>query len=185
MKKLRIALIGASLMTLVACSTTNPNGADVTDGAATDANGGAVNGVVAGGAGDADNFGGNNNGNVKAMQVGNQSYYFDFNKYDVHSDDVSSINVQAGYLATHNKGHILLAGNTDERGSREYNIALGNKRAQSVAQQLKAGGINDSQITSVSYGAEKPAAIGHDESAWSKNRRVDLTYQTPITLDKK
>lgn len=175
------------MLTVAACSTTNPNGASVTDGAAVDANNGAgANDVVASGAGDADNFGGASAaGNAKKMQVANQKYYFDFNSYDIHADDAPSIKVQGDYLATHSKGHVLLAGNTDERGSREYNIALGNKRAQSVAEQLKADGVSNNQITTVSYGAEKPVALGHDESAWAQNRRVDLNYQTPITLAKK
>lgn len=185
-KLLQALIVSASLITLAACSTTKPGGADVTDGTATDMSAGANGGVVATGAGDADDFGGAGAGasNAKKMQVGNQSYYFDFNKYDVHSEDFPSIKVQADYLATHAKGQVLLAGNTDERGSREYNIALGNKRAQSTAAQLKADGVSANQITTVSYGAEKPVALGHDEAAWAKNRRVDLTYQTPITLDK-
>ncbi len=184
-KLLQVLLVSASLITVAACSTTNPNGANISDGTAVDGTGGAGanGGVVASGVGDADNFGGA--GNAKAMQVGNQSYYFDFNKYDVHSEDLPSIKVQANYLATHADGKTLLAGNTDERGSREYNIALGNKRAQSIAEQLKADGVSTNQITTVSYGAEKPVALGHDEAAWSKNRRVDLTYQTPITVAKK
>lgn len=183
-KLLHVLMITASLLTITACSTTNPNGADVTDGASVDANGSGANGIMASGAGDTDSFGGGA-GDAKKMQVANQKYYFDFNSYDVHSDDLPSIKVQGDYLATHAKGHVLLAGNTDERGSREYNIALGNKRAQSVANQLQANGVSSNQITTVSYGAEKPVALGHDETAWAQNRRVDLTYQTPITISKK
>jgi len=187
-KLLQVLIISASLLTVAACSTTNPNGADVTDGTATDMSSSADDdsGAMASGAGDTDNFGGNGSAmDAKKMQVANQSYYFDFNKYDVHSADLPSIKVQADYLAIHANAHVLLAGNTDERGSREYNIALGNKRAQSVSQQLQADGVNPNEISTVSYGAEKPKATGHDAAAWAQNRRVDLTYQTPIKKLKK
>lgn len=169
-KLLKAALISAGLLALTACSTTSSN--DGSNGAM----GGAADTAVVSGAGDETSFGGSAN----KMQVGNQSYYYDFDKNDVRSDDIPSIKVQANYLATHSTGKVLLAGNTDERGSREYNIALGERRAMSVATVLKANGVSNSQITTVSYGAEKPVAVGHSEEDYQKNRRTDLTYQTPI-----
>jgi len=72
--------------------------------------------------------------------------------------------------------HIILEGNSDERGSREYNVALGEQRARSVANMMKAQGVSDSQLQTVSYGEEKPAAMGNDESAWEQNRRVEIVY---------
>jgi peptidoglycan-associated lipoprotein len=81
-------------------------------------------------------------------------------------------------LATHPNAKILLTGNTDEHGSREYNIGLGQRRADSVASVLEADGASKNQITTVSYGAEKPVALGHDEAAYAQNRRVDLIYQS-------
>ena len=107
----------------------------------------------------------------------NQVYHFGFDKYDVNQEDVASINVQAAYLVAHSSAKVRLEGNADERGSREYNIALGWKRARAVAAILKQQGVSDSQIAMVSFGKEKPVATGHDESAYSLNRRVDLVYE--------
>lgn len=108
----------------------------------------------------------------------NQSYYFAFDKYDVQLKDIESINVQANYLVGHPNAKVRLEGNADERGSREYNIALGWKRARAVATVLKRHGANDNQIAIVSYGKEKPIAFGHDEESYSKNRRTDLIYES-------
>ncbi len=71
---------------------------------------------------------------------------------------------------------VRLEGNTDERGSREYNIGLGERRAQAVRRALMLQGVADAQITTVSYGEERPAVTGHTEEAWSRNRRVDIVY---------
>jgi len=108
----------------------------------------------------------------------NQSYHFAFNKYDVQPEDIESINVQANYLVGHPQAKVRVEGNADERGSREYNIALGWKRARAVAEILKQQGACDSQIAMVSYGKEKPIAFGHDEDSHSKNRRSDLIYES-------
>lgn len=169
-KSFKAALISAGLLALAACATTPSSS---TSGGAN----GSGDNASTGGAGGETSFGGSSN----KMQVGNQSYYYDFDKNDVRSDDIPSIKVQANYLATHTNGKVLLAGNTDERGSREYNIALGERRAMSVATILQANGVSKSQITTVSYGAEKPVAVGHSEEDYQKNRRTDLTYQTPIS----
>lgn len=107
----------------------------------------------------------------------NQVYYFDFNQYDVHQDDIASLNVQAGYLTAHSNAKVRIEGNADERGSREYNIALGWKRAKAVAAILKQQGVADTQIAMVSFGKEKPVAFGHDEASYSLNRRANLIYE--------
>lgn len=128
------------------------------------------------GMGDQDGFANENSPNrLKAPY--NQTYHFGFDKYDVNQDDVASINAQATYLVEHAGAKVRLEGNTDERGSREYNIALGWKRAKAVAAILKQQGVEDAQIAVVSYGKEKPVALGHDESDYSQNRRVDLVYE--------
>jgi peptidoglycan-associated lipoprotein len=130
----------------------------------------------ASGLGEQDGFADENSPNrLKAPY--NQTYHFDFDKYDVKQDDIASINAQASYLVAHASGKVRLEGNADERGSREYNIALGWKRVKAVAAVLKQQGVSDAQIVMVSYGKEKPIATGHDESAYSQNRRVDLIYE--------
>lgn len=137
---------------------------------------GTLDGSQTAGLGEQDGFADENSPNrLKAPY--NQTYHFGFDKYDVNQEDVASINAQAGYLVTHTSAKIRLEGNTDERGSREYNIALGWKRAKAVAAVLKQQGVSDAQIAMVSYGKEKPVAVGHDESAYSQNRRVDLVYE--------
>jgi peptidoglycan-associated lipoprotein len=118
------------------------------------------------------------------MQVGNQIYYFDFDKSFIRGEDMASLQVQAHYLISHPEAKILVAGNTDERGSREYNIGLGQRRALSIQQFLVANGVSERQILTVSYGAEKPVAFGHSEADYAKNRRANLQYQTPIITDR-
>ncbi len=107
----------------------------------------------------------------------NQSYYFDFNCYDVKQEDLESLKIQADYAVANPSTKFRIEGNADERGSREYNVALGWKRAKAVAEILKQHGVNDNQIAIVSYGKEKPLALGHDEASYSQNRRVDLIYE--------
>jgi peptidoglycan-associated lipoprotein len=84
----------------------------------------------------------------------------------------------AKFLAAHPAARVRLEGHTDERGSREYNIGLGDRRAQSVRRALLLQGASDAQISTVSYGEERPAVLGHDEAAWAKNRRVEIVYLT-------
>lgn len=108
----------------------------------------------------------------------NQTYHFDFDKYEVRQSDLESVNVQGNYLAAHSRAKVRIEGNADERGSREYNIALGWKRARAVAGVLKQQGVANAQINMVSYGKEKPVAFGHDESSYGLNRRADLIYET-------
>lgn len=107
----------------------------------------------------------------------NQTYLFEFDKFDVAQDDIASINVQGNYLIAHSGAKVRLEGNADERGSREYNIALGYKRAKAVAAVLEQQGVPSKQIAIVSYGKEKPVSFGHDEGAWRLNRRVELVYE--------
>jgi peptidoglycan-associated lipoprotein len=83
------------------------------------------------------------------------------------------------YLASHAGTRVRLEGNTDARGSREYNIGLGERRAQAVRRALLLQGATESQLATVSYGAERPAVAGNDEAAWSKNRRVEIVYLAP------
>ncbi|MDR1012517.1 MAG: OmpA family protein [Coxiellaceae bacterium] len=106
-----------------------------------------------------------------------QSYHFELNKYDIKSDDIEFIGIQAKYLVNNHHARVRIEGNADERGSREYNITLGWNRAKAVAEILKQHGVSDTQIILVSYGKEKPIAFGHDEDSYSKNRRSDLFYE--------
>lgn len=105
-----------------------------------------------------------------------KSVYFDFDKFDIKSEYTSVVEVHGKFLASASDVAIKVEGNADERGSKEYNLALGQKRADSVVRALKTLGVKDSQLEAVSWGEEKPKATGHDEAAWSQNRRADLVY---------
>jgi peptidoglycan-associated lipoprotein len=102
--------------------------------------------------------------------------YFDFDKSDIKGDFRDLIQAHAEYLASHANVSVTLEGHTDERGTREYNIALGERRANAVQRMLTLQGASASQIRVVSYGEERPAALGHDEDAWSLNRRAEFIY---------
>lgn len=101
-------------------------------------------------------------------------YYFGFDSYQVTEDDKLSVYAHAKKLVKNPQSRVRLEGHTDERGSAEYNIALGERRAKAVANLLVSKGVSPTQIDIVSYGAEMPVDTGHDENAWEKNRRVVL-----------
>lgn len=103
--------------------------------------------------------------------------YFDYDSAKVRDDSLPTIESHGLFLAENGNVTVTLKGHTDERGSREYNIALGDRRAQSVRRMLLFQGASTDQVETVSYGEEEPAEMGHDEAAWSKNRRVELVYQ--------
>lgn len=103
--------------------------------------------------------------------------YFDFDQSEIKSRFVAMIGAHASYLVEHPDMQVRLEGHTDERGSREYNIGLGERRAEAVRRMLMFQGVSSGQIETVSYGEEQPAAQGHDESAWSQNRRVEIVYE--------
>jgi peptidoglycan-associated lipoprotein len=105
-----------------------------------------------------------------------RSVYFDFDKYEVKPEYRALVEAHAQYLMAHPQRNITLEGNADERGSREYNLALGQKRAVAVKKVMNVYGVQDKQIETVSYGKEKPKAQGHDETSWAENRRVDVKY---------
>ncbi|HLD17253.1 MAG TPA: peptidoglycan-associated lipoprotein Pal [Coxiellaceae bacterium] len=106
-----------------------------------------------------------------------QVYYFNYDADGVSTDDRAAIDAQGNYLSSHPDAKVRLEGNTDERGSREYNIGLGWRRAQAVQRILEQDGASSKQIAVVSYGKEKPADAGHTEAAWKLNRRVNLVYE--------
>jgi peptidoglycan-associated lipoprotein len=102
--------------------------------------------------------------------------YFDFDSSDIRNDYVDVIAAHGRFLAGNATVRVRLEGHTDERGSREYNIGLAERRAQTVRRALALQGVQETQIATVSYGEERPAATGSDENAYSKNRRVEIVY---------
>jgi len=106
-----------------------------------------------------------------------KTIYFAFDSSELSEDDVEVIKHHGKYLALNSDATLRLEGHTDERGTREYNIALADRRAQSIKKLMLFQGASSSQITIISYGEEKPAALGHDEDAWKLNRRAELVYE--------
>lgn len=102
--------------------------------------------------------------------------FFDFDSSEIRGEGTDIVAAHARYLSTNPALRVRLEGHTDERGSREYNIGLGERRGQSVRRALLLQGAGDPQLSTVSYGEERPAAAGSDESAWAQNRRVEIVY---------
>ena len=105
-----------------------------------------------------------------------RSVYFDFEDFSVNGASLRVVELQGKYLASKPTLSVKIEGNTDERGGSEYNLALGQKRAEAVLKALKVYGVKDSQMEAISWGKERPKATGHDEAAWAKNRRADVVY---------
>jgi peptidoglycan-associated lipoprotein len=106
-----------------------------------------------------------------------RSVYFDYDSYIVKDEFKPVVEAHAKYLVANKTRKIVIQGNTDDRGGREYNLALGQKRSEAVRKSLTLLGVSDSQMEAVSFGKEKPKATGSDEAAWAENRRADLAYQ--------
>ncbi len=106
-----------------------------------------------------------------------RSIYFDLDSDTVTESSKPVVQAHARYLVANPSVKATIQGNTDERGSREYNLALGQRRAEAVKKLLNVLGANNAQMEAVSFGEEKPRAMGHDETAWAENRRADIQYQ--------
>ncbi|MBT3472499.1 MAG: peptidoglycan-associated lipoprotein Pal [Gammaproteobacteria bacterium] len=103
-------------------------------------------------------------------------FFFGFDSSSITGEDLSVVQAHAAYLINNPVMIVRLEGHADERGSREYNLALGERRAQTMSDLLIAEGVNNGQIEILSYGEEKPLEMGHEEAFWAQNRRVELTY---------
>ena len=113
---------------------------------------------------------------VKQGALARRSIYYDYDQFDVKDEYRGLVEAHAKYLRENAQARVLIQGNTDERGSREYNVGLGQRRSDGVKKMLILLGAKENQIESVSLGEEKPQAEGHSEDAWSKNRRSDILY---------
>ena len=114
---------------------------------------------------------------LKQGQLAQRSVYFDYDSNSVKDEYRGLVQAHSRYLTADKRdAKIRIEGNCDERGSREYNLALGQRRAEAVKKVMTVLGVNDNRIETVSYGEEKPVAQGHDEQAWSQNRRADIKY---------
>lgn len=112
-----------------------------------------------------------------AQQLKNESIYFDFDKSEVKPEFHKIIKKQSDFSLSNKNDMVTLGGNCDERGSAEYNLALGDRRAQSVSRQMQISGLPKERINVISYGEEKPRMACHEESCWKENRRVDFDHK--------
>jgi len=111
---------------------------------------------------------------TSGLALAQRTVYFAFDSTELSADGKAVVARFSKYLASHPTAKVRLEGHADERGTREYNVGLGERRGNAVQQALVAGGASASQISVVSYGEERPADPGHDEAAWGKNRRVEI-----------
>jgi peptidoglycan-associated lipoprotein len=166
--------IALALVALLAgCSTAakKDGGAEVLD----QSMGGSSGGVTTSGAAGTSSYAGAELTDPNSP-LSRRVIYFEYNSDTILPEDQELITAHATYLNGHPEQMVTLEGNTDERGSPEYNIGLGDRRAQSVKRALELQGVPSQQITVVSYGEEKPAAEGHSEAAYRLNRRVEIVY---------
>jgi peptidoglycan-associated lipoprotein len=112
----------------------------------------------------------------KSLISTERSVYFDYDNFAVKADYDAMLQRHGQYLTKNAQLAVKVEGSADERGSAEYNLALGQKRAEAVVKALKAYGVRDGQMEAISWGKEHPKALGHDEAAWAQNRRADIAY---------
>lgn len=171
--------LAALLVVTLVTACAGPSKSTVDEGAAGTAQGGAA----AAGVGD----GGMSQGGAMGSDAGgalggpgasqeNRIIYFEFDRFDVKPEYNTILQAHARYLSSNPSARLRLEGHADERGSREYNIGLGEKRAQSVRNVLLLQGAVSDQVATVSFGEERPAVIGSDDEAYSLNRRVEIVY---------
>jgi peptidoglycan-associated lipoprotein len=115
--------------------------------------------------------------NDPSSVLAKRSVYFDFDKSMIKTEFQPLIEAHGRYLVEHSARQIRIEGNCDERGGREYNLALGQRRADAVRERMELVGVQAARIETISFGKEKPKALGHDETAWVENRRADMVYR--------
>ena len=173
MHRMMVVLLLAAACALGACAGKQTKPAE------SGGQGMANSGTEGAGAGNSNASGGSSDDEVAGPQAGllaKRTVYFDFDSSEIKGEGTDIVAAHAKYLAANSSTRVRLEGHTDERGSREYNIGLGERRAQAVRRALLLQGAADAQISTVSYGEERPAVPGHDEAAWAKNRRVEIVY---------
>ncbi|MFH8133827.1 peptidoglycan-associated lipoprotein Pal [Pantoea osteomyelitidis] len=170
-KVLKGLMLALPVIAVAACSSHKNNNNDQT--------GMGADGAYGAGAGM------NGNGNMSSDEQArlqmqelqkNNIVYFGLDKYDIQSDYAQMLDQHAAFLRSNPSYKVTIEGHADERGTPEYNIALGERRASAVKMYLQGKGVSADQMSIVSYGKEKPAVLGHDEAAYSKNRRAVLVY---------
>ena len=185
MHRVLITLLVAASLALTACGPkvkkpSSTAGTEVSGSGAQGSGAGLSGSAAAAATGNPDDETAGPQGGLLATRI----VYFDFDSSDLKGEATDVVAAHAKYLGTHQSARVRLEGHTDERGSPEYNVGLGERRAQAVRHALLLQGATDAQLSTVSYGEERPAVAGHDEAAWTKNRRVEIIYLTPAAVPK-
>ncbi len=185
MHRLLITLLVAASLALTACGPkvkkpSSTAGTEVGGSGAQGSGAGLSGSATAATTGNPDDETAGPQGGLLATRI----VYFDFDSSDIKGEGTDVVAAHAKYLGTNPNARIRLEGHTDERGSPEYNIGLGERRAQAVRHSMLLQGAGEAQISTVSYGEERPAVSGHDDAAWAKNRRVEIVYLTPANVPK-
>jgi len=166
-KVLKGLLLALPVIAVAACSSHKNNNNDQTGMGADGSNGGMNSG----------NMSSEEQARLQMQELQrNNIVYFGLDKYDIASDFAQMLDAHAAFLRSNPSYKVTVEGHADERGTPEYNISLGERRANSVKMYLQGKGVSADQISIVSYGKEKPAVLGHDEAAYAKNRRAVLVY---------
>ena len=161
-----ITLVSAALLSTVGCATKPKNSEFVVAPMAVPGNAAYQTGPLV-----------NNSAEVQAAAQNVRSIVrFPFDSREIDAEAASILNDQVAFLASHPDARVLVAGHTDERGSREYNHALGERRAQAVRNYLASQGVTDARVETISYGEDRPVAAGTDEASHAQNRRAELSY---------
>jgi peptidoglycan-associated lipoprotein len=155
-------LIGATALLMAACSSVKLDDVDSANSS---------------GSGSSGNFG-SQPWNDPKSPLFDKSVYFGFDEYIIQTKYQKMLSTHASYLKANPKQKVIIQGNTDDRGTAEYNLALGQRRSDAVRKSLNLMGVSDVQMEAVSFGKEKPKADGDTEAAWTENRRADIIYIT-------
>jgi peptidoglycan-associated lipoprotein len=156
-------LVGITALFLAACSSVKLDDVDGANGG----NSGGSSGKF-----------GSQPWNDPSSPLFQRSVYFDLNEYTVQTKYQKQLSAHASFLKANPKQKVIIQGNTDERGTAEYNLALGQRRSDAVRKSLNLMGVSDDQMEAVSFGKERPKAEGDNEAAWAENRRADIVYIT-------
>lgn len=170
-KVLKGLMIALPVMAIAACSSNKNASNDGSEGGMLN---GAGTGMDSNGSG---NMSSEEQARLQMQQLQqNNIVYFDLDKYDIRSDFAAMLDAHANFLRSNPSYKVTVEGHADERGTPNYNISTGERRANAVKMYLQGKGVSADQISIVSYGKEKPAVLGHDEAAYAKNRRAVLVY---------
>jgi peptidoglycan-associated lipoprotein len=173
MKRLSLTILAACVLVLAGCPSNPPKTAPVVDssgGTPTNNGSAKTDAIPQVTAPTADE-------ELMQGELAKRSIYFDLDSYVIKDEFRHTVEAHAAFLKRNPGRKVVLEGNADERGSSEYNLALGQKRSEAVKSMMRVLGVPEAQLEAVSFGKERPKNPGHDEAAWAENRRVDISYR--------